>query len=71
MKVKFWGVGNGRWTGTVNVKDGADLERAVLREAKKHLASKAIEIAPSDGAAPGLLTVGALGRVVGYFRYET
>ena len=70
MKIKFWNVGPGKWTGTVRVKDGVDLELAVIREAKKHLRSKGVDIDPPDGAAPGMILVGGF-RTVGYFKYET
>lgn len=70
MKIKFWNVGRGKWSGTVTVKEGHDPEMAVVREAKKHLASKAVDIDPPDGEAPGFLMVGG-DRIVGYFKYES
>ncbi len=69
MRIKLWNVGHGKWSGTVAVKEGADLDLAVIREAKKHLASKGIDLDPPDGAAPGIIFAG--GRAVGYYKYES
>lgn len=68
VKIKFWNVGHGKWCGTIQAKEGADLDLVVLREAKKHLASKGIDLDPPDGSAPGLIFAG--GREVGYYKYE-
>jgi hypothetical protein len=69
MKVKLWDVGNGKWSGDVAVPPGRDPEAVMLKEARKHLASRAIDVDPPDGDAPGCLLVGGF-RVVGYFKYE-
>lgn len=69
MKIKFWNVGRGKWSGTVAVKEGVDPELVVVREAKKHLGSKCVDVDPPAGAAPGMILVGGF-RPVGYFKYE-
>lgn len=70
MKVRLWGVGRGKWKGTVEVAPGGDPVMAVLREARKHLGSHGIDVDEPEGLEPGTISVD-MGRVVGYWKYAT
>ena len=58
MKIHMWNVGRDKWEGTIDCKFPGDPGIDVVKEAKKHLASRGIDICDPQDGEPGLIFAG-------------
>jgi len=63
MKIRMWDVGRNKWKGVIDCKFPGDPAIDVIKEARKHLASRDIDVSDPESTEPGLIFAGV--RAVG------